>query len=58
MNWKHHLPLRTATALILTTQVICTYALINAQRRDSAGNLHQTLQACDKHWALEPVRMR
>ena len=58
MNWKQHLPLFTATALILVTQVICTYALVNAQRDDSATNLHQTLQACNKTWTLERVVTR
>ena len=58
MNWKQHLPLITATALILATQVICTYALVNAQRDDSTNNLHQTLQACNKAWTMERVSAR
>lgn len=56
--WKQHLPLLTATALILLTQVICTYALVNAQRHDSETSLHQTLQACNKTWTVERVGAR
>ncbi len=58
MNWKQHLPLITATALIIVTQVICTYALVNTQRRDSVDTLHRTLQACNKTWTFERVGAR
>jgi hypothetical protein len=58
MNWKHHVPLLTATALIIATQVICTYALVNALRHDSMNNLQQTLHACDKGWTVERVGVR
>lgn len=55
MSWKRHLPLITATALILATQVICTYALIGEQRQNSVDRIHETMSACTDKWTFEKV---